>query len=236
MTDIPDKNNLIPPLLHHPSQQEHWNMRIMQRSAFCGGFEGTFLKELYGNPYNVPIGFKEGYFSENWINLYFDSEKFGDHKFKQGNMLLDIGCGWGWFERWFADKGYQIWGVDISDVNVSILNQQFSKFNNIQFVNTTGDGYLKMFPDNMFDFVLSKAVMYHCTKEVVQNYVNEMYRILKPDGQFLWQLAKEGTYDCVNVYNDEELSILFNKFDLSNKLNQNDSGLFYHITGRKKLE
>jgi SAM-dependent methyltransferase len=173
---------------NHPAFQEEWNRRVVRGTAFTSGFHATKLAELYRTPFDVPIA--PNVHIGEWFEAYFDKEAFGALELK--GKILDIGCGWGWMERHFATVPEVIcWGVDVSDITVSILVQQFARHKNIQFAVTDGSGDLSIFPDKMFDIIVSKSVFYHIPDEVVEKYFEEMARVLKEDGKFLIQTVSE---------------------------------------------
>lgn len=109
----------------------------------------------------------------------------------EGKKMLDVGCGFGGEALYLAQQYHvNIIGVEkepymivqaekIKAKQTSPLKGQVSF--QIMVVATT----LKEFPDNTFDIVYCKEVMYHVPINRKQELINEMYRVLKPGGQLV---------------------------------------------------
>ena len=106
---------------------------------------------------------------------------------KPGSRILDNGCGRGDFYRGFAHCGMEVYGTDIEKVFDDVYSG----------INLEQDRL--PFEDDYFDVVFSKSVIEHIHKP--ENYMNEMYRVLKPGGRIIimvpdWQ-------SCMYIYYDD---------------------------------
>lgn len=101
----------------------------------------------------------------------------------KGLDFLDAGCGEGYYSRIFAKKGANVTGIDISartienakaylDPNLNINYQQGSITN------------LSAIADNSFDKAASVFVHIYLDLTNTQKSMNEMYRVLKPGGEY----------------------------------------------------
>jgi len=88
--------------------------------------------------------------------------------------VLDVGCGTGTILRGMKES-YEKHGVDVSS---NMIEYARSKSGDIEY--KVGDGLNFPYADNSFDFVMSHSVIHH-VKDVA-GLVNEMLRVLKPDG------------------------------------------------------
>jgi ubiquinone/menaquinone biosynthesis C-methylase UbiE len=103
----------------------------------------------------------------------------------EGKRLLDAGCGEGYLSRYYAQRGADVVGVDISEKMITICKQK-SKKQQIEFF--VGDVCnLVLFKDSSFDLVLSNLVLLNipCFKEALL----EFFRILKFKGILVFSVV-----------------------------------------------
>lgn len=136
------------------------------------------------------IAFVEDFWTDQWAQRGFqeasrrqlkkrDEFKVIDEylsKLAPGSRILDGGCGLGEWVVYYAAKGYEVVGLDISKKTVDILRQKFLQQ---QFV--LGDIRQTGFPDGSFDAYFSLGTFEHF-EEGLEPCFNEAYRILKPGG------------------------------------------------------
>lgn len=96
---------------------------------------------------------------------------------KAPSSTLDLGCGTGRFLS-FADQG-----VDVSE---SMIEQARQKFPEKEF--QVADARTLPYPDQAFKNVFSMHVFMHLQADVVQQILQEAYRILRPGGLFLFDV------------------------------------------------
>ena len=99
----------------------------------------------------------------------------------KGELLLDIGCGWG---RWCfsaANAGYSVVGIDPSLGAVSAGRRVAAQLGKqVRFV--VGDARHLPFHDACFDRVYSYSVIQHFSREDAHRTALEIGRVLKPGG------------------------------------------------------
>ncbi len=102
--------------------------------------------------------------------------------------LLEIGCGVGRMTRWFAQEFQEVHGVDISADMVRLARARLRDCPNV--VLHVGSGMdLAGLPDRYFDLAFSYIVFQHIpSRAVIENYLRETARVLKPGGAFKFQL------------------------------------------------
>jgi ubiquinone/menaquinone biosynthesis C-methylase UbiE len=109
--------------------------------------------------------------------LHFYS--FLDAAFIRGKNLLDVACGDGLDANLYLKLGAKVFGVDASEEMVRIAKE---KYRGIEF--TVGFAENLPYSKESFDIVTSKyAVM---TSADIQPIFNEVHRVLKPGGIFVY--------------------------------------------------
>lgn len=91
---------------------------------------------------------------------------------KKGDILLDVGCGTGYFSYFFNSLGLKVTGIDSSSRMLQVAR---NKGGAIQFA--LGDAHKLDFPDNSFDIVTLITTLEFCKdpKKVLQ----EAYRVAR---------------------------------------------------------
>lgn len=95
---------------------------------------------------------------------------------KEGDTVLELGCGTGYFTREMLQTNAKIVAIDISpdllDVAKSTIQSE-----NISFLEE--NAYQMTFAENTFDSVVGSSVLHHLE---IEKAISEIYRVLKPDG------------------------------------------------------
>ncbi|MDD4937631.1 MAG: class I SAM-dependent methyltransferase [Candidatus Shapirobacteria bacterium] len=107
------------------------------------------------------------------------------------NIVVDIGCGTGNTLRSIASICNKIRGVDISEEAIKKAKEIGIPENARVFV---GNAESLPFSDESVDLVVSNGLQYYLNKNQTINFINEIYRILKPGGKFYdsWHYIDNG--------------------------------------------
>lgn len=137
---------------------------------------------------------------------------------KRVDTLLDAGCSYGYGTKYFKEKSNSTYGIDIDEKSIEIANKRYSGIDfSVSKLEKTS------FSDNFFDVIIMNDVLEH-TQDKIQT-LNEMYRILKPDGILILSTPHKGIFQFLDPYNYTYfLSKYFSSvykvlFKLKNKLN-----------------
>ena len=110
------------------------------------------------------------------------SNNLVDTKDIRGKRVLDVGCGFGWFELNALGKGVkEIYGIEITSLDLKAARDNI-KDKRVRF---KIGGALKLpFQDNYFDTVVAWEVIEHIPKNTEDKMFKEIRRVLKRDGRF----------------------------------------------------
>lgn len=131
--------------------------------------DDTKEKERWNSEYKKGVHWEEGHSK--------GAEEFAE-MLKTGNLLLDAGCGSGRDSIFFAESGFNVTGVDISEEAIKKARESAEKQNvkiRFEVMNVEKLPY----KDETFDAVYSNAVL-HFTG--LKESGAEIYRILKKNG------------------------------------------------------
>jgi len=95
--------------------------------------------------------------------------------------ILDAGCGIGRHVMFFAEQGFDVCGVDISKDGLEIANAWLAK-KGLKADLRVGDIGKLPFDDGYFDVAISYGVLDHVPFSEAKSAINEIKRVLTPDG------------------------------------------------------
>jgi SAM-dependent methyltransferase len=99
--------------------------------------------------------------------------------------VLEVGCGAGTDLVRFARGGALVTGVDIAPSAIALARQNFAQ-QGLAADLREADGEQLPFPDETFDLVYAHGVVQYTSNPA--DLVNECRRVLKPDGQAIFQV------------------------------------------------
>ena len=109
--------------------------------------------------------------------------------------VLEIGCGAGRVTRALAQVFGEVWGVDISGEMIERARAALAAFPHAHVSQNNGTD-LSALGDIQFDFAFSSIVFQHIpSREVIETYVREVHRVLRPGGLFKFQVQGDSTVE-----------------------------------------
>lgn len=137
------------------------------------------------------------------------------YKLKEGNRILDFGCGAGRMIRWlkYLSDTCEIWGTDIQSEHIYWANQYLKPpFN---FATTTTVPHLP-FEDRYFNLIYAGSVFTHID-DLADAWLLELRRILNPDGRLFITLHDQNSIVQIET-NEVYKSMRLKKFLNESKL------------------
>lgn len=107
-----------------------------------------------------------------------------------GERVLDLGCGYGWYTDFFARIGANAVGVDGSEKMIEIARERYP---NLEFTLADIEKPLP-YTDECFDIVFSNQVLMDI--ENTNFVISECERVLKSGGVFYFGIVHPCFYDC----------------------------------------
>lgn len=99
---------------------------------------------------------------------------------KDVKSILDVGCGNGWVAKEFLPEGKQVFSLDISVTNPSIVNKLYP---NPKHLALAADSFHLPFNDESFDCVIASEIIEHVFDPAA--FVKELFRVVKKGGRLI---------------------------------------------------
>jgi len=107
--------------------------------------------------------------------------------------VLEIGCGAGRVTRALSTLFGEVYGVDISGEMIRQAQAALADRPNVRVLQNNGKD-LSVLGDVSFDFAFSSIVFQHIpSREIIENYVREVHRLLRPGALFKFQVQGDAT-------------------------------------------
>ncbi|HLJ48938.1 MAG TPA: methyltransferase domain-containing protein [Bryobacteraceae bacterium] len=107
--------------------------------------------------------------------------------------VLEIGCGAGRVSRALAKLFGELHAVDVSGEMVRLARRALAPFPKATVYQNNGKD-LSVIPELSFDFAFSSIVFQHIpSREIIENYVREVGRLLRPGALFKFQVQGDST-------------------------------------------
>jgi ubiquinone/menaquinone biosynthesis C-methylase UbiE len=131
-------------------------------------------------------------FSRTRWNIWSEFNIFRE-SIKEGDKVLDVGCGNGRLLEILKDKNVRYAGVDISERLIEIAQERYPQYNFL-----VADNLNLPFLDNNFDKVFSVATLHTIPSEDLRRKaVSELKRVLRPGGLLfvtVWDMWRKDTF------------------------------------------
>jgi SAM-dependent methyltransferase len=109
--------------------------------------------------------------------------------------VLEIGCGAGRVTRALARLFGEVHAVDVSGEMVRLATEAVAAFPKAKVYLNNGKD-LSVVPSAQFDFAFSTIVFQHIpSRDIIENYVREVSRLLRPGGLFKFQLQGDSSME-----------------------------------------
>ncbi len=130
------------------------------------------------------------------VPLYRFAAYCNQERITGGRSVLDCGAGGTQPPLGiFHEMGYKTRGIDLDAGQVMEANQFADEYGMILDI-TLGDMTNLQFEDNSFDFVYSYNSVFHMKKEQIRLAMDEMKRVLKPNGLLFVNFLSVDDFRC----------------------------------------
>jgi len=174
------------------------NLQSKSRSKIVGERHYDIGNDLFVNMLDKRMVYTCGYWKKAKTLDQAQEDKLDlvckKMKLKPGMKVLDIGCGWGSFAKYAAQKyKVNVVGVTISKEQVKLGKEKCKGLP----VDIRFQDYRDV--DEKFDRVISLGMFEHVGEKNYRIYMKKVYQLLKPNGLFLLHtignsgIEKEGT-------------------------------------------
>lgn len=120
----------------------------------------------------------------------------------RGRHVLDGACGEGYGSAILAETAASVVGIDIDAGAIERASEKYGNIQNLKFVEASISD-LHMIDDKSIDVVISFETIEHVPVEVQKSYLDEVYRILKPDGFLVMSTPNKEIYSDLYHYHNE---------------------------------
>ncbi len=100
---------------------------------------------------------------------------------RQGMAVLDVGCGTGIQLAAYQQAGCRVSGIDTSPAMLDVARRRLGERADLQL----SDAAHMPYSDEAFDLVLAATVLHEMPPEVRGTVLDEMKRVLRPEGRML---------------------------------------------------
>lgn len=120
-------------------------------------------------------------------DVYYYAERWKQKGFKS---VLDLGCGIGRHTLLFAQRGFEVSGLDLSSFGVEKTGQRLRQ-HGLTAELRVGDIHELPYADNSFDALLAYHVISHTDSIGIRKILAELRRVVKPGGELFFTLCSK---------------------------------------------
>jgi len=122
---------------------------------------------------------------------YYFASKWSELGFKK---VLDLGAGLGRHSIFFAQQGFNVSAIDLSDYGMNNLKEWADK-ENLNIDIKIGDMMALPYADNSIDCVFAYHVISHTDTMGAKKVISEIDRVLKPGGEIYTSMCSKESWD-----------------------------------------
>ena len=128
--------------------------------------------------------------------------------YRKKGSVLDVGMGEGRDVLFLAEKGFQVTGVDLSEIAVNkCLKLAKEKWLTIEAL--AGD-FLDYYPDNRFEVIISNSTLHLMKKDSVRRAVVKMKKMTRKNGlNIIAVFSEKDTSSVPYKFKEDELKLFY---------------------------
>ena len=116
-----------------------------------------------------------------------------------GKTALDIGCGAGNNTVFLAELGFKVTSIDGSTSAVEVARQRIQEHSLAAEIHVGDFTDLSKIKDGTIDLIIDRCSICHCRRSGIEKALNEVKRVLKPDGLFFSQMFSDVHSEAKNA-------------------------------------
>lgn len=128
----------------------------------------------------------------------------------EGERVLDLACGQGYFSRLLQKKGAEVVGVDLSGKLIAIARQRNKGLKKPIEYFVSDASKLPFLEDSSFDLVVSN-MSFHDIKGI-EGTVEECSRVLKKDGKLVFSIPHPLRDEAERLEEKERISLIVHRY------------------------
>jgi tellurite methyltransferase len=129
-------------------------------------------------------------------------------KHRKKGLVLDVGMGEGRDVLFLAEKGFQVTGVDLSEIAVNKC-LKLAKEKKLSVEALVGD-FLDYYPNNRFDIIISNSTLHLMEKDSVRRAVVRMKKMTRKNGlNIIAVFTEEDASDVTYKFKKDELKLFY---------------------------
>lgn len=179
--------------------------------------------------YEQLITSEYGFYQLSFSNFMIRTKEYLSEK--GCKRILDLGCGNGSHSIYFSKIGFEVYA---SDIDCRKIRENIKRLN-INNISICEHSFTNIpYSNNFFDAVICTSTIHHAVIREIKKGISEIYRVLKPNGYFIFDMlskedqsfglgnkieeatfvgSREGEENIPHHYTDEkELHLLLNLF------------------------
>ncbi|MGI5899033.1 MAG: class I SAM-dependent methyltransferase [Christensenellales bacterium] len=123
---------------------------------------------------------------------------------RPAGRILDIGAGAGEYSLYFAEKGHEVWALELAESNIIAFKRKIKDGHSIEL--SQGNAVdLSRYADKSFDIVLIFGPLYHLRKEGDrQRCISEAKRVCRDDGFLLFSFISNDMVVVTELFHNEK--------------------------------
>lgn len=149
------------------------------------------IKDWYENIYRT--GYGTIYPESHVIRFYEHFLKNRCTETANRQRLLDFGCGNGTHPLYFASKGCEVYGVDVSETAISLARTKFPEAGE-NFVVIEPEQDIDRLFDGGYDVIIANQSLYYLSDSGLAKTLRQMYTLLKDDGVVFFTMMGTKNY------------------------------------------
>jgi SAM-dependent methyltransferase len=153
-----------------------------------------------------------------------------------GENILDFGCGSGGNSKFFDSKGFNVFGVDQSSIDIDRCHKRLSnKVDQFKVVNPICTEDDVWFPGTKFKIITSFQTLYYLNDIDLQRRLVSLYNMLEPGGIFVATMMHTSSW-YYNMSHPSENGMRFVKFYREQDVGREDLSINDHYINFTKNE